>query len=236
MSTPAPPLGYALDTQPAFLQPTVAQTKFVHVPSNGKAVAEVDSASPNTIQVREPGKFTPGIQAHEETHVFQRSRQTEDPSLIDTVMNYLRPTPAPITGYDYGGIAGLEQARQQGKTIANYGPEAQAEIVRDFQEKTQAAIKSGDTATLDRLNSAYHPFVSQLAALPARGDTSKTIDTHPAAPGLPPSAVSGIMEPDALLGGQARIVAPSGYKLDGAALPKKSQLEQLRAAQRSASQ
>lgn len=235
MSTPTPPLGYAIDTQPAFLQPTVAQTKFVRAPSNGIAVAEVDANSPNTIQVREPGKFTPGIQTHEETHVFQRSRQADDPGLIDTVMNYLRGAPTPKAGYDYGGIAGLEQARAQQKTIANYGPEAQAEIVRDFQEKTQAAIKSGDTAALDRLNAAYSPFVGQLAKLPAKGDTSNTIDTHPAAPGLPPSSVTGIMKPDALLGGQARIVAPQGYQLDNA-LPKKSELERLRATQRSPSQ
>lgn len=233
MSTPAPPLGYALDTQPAFLQPTVAQTKFVRAPSNGVAVAEVDANSPNTIQVREPEKFTPGIQTHEETHVFQRSRQADDPGIIDTVMNYLRGAPAPKAGYDYGGIEGLEQARAQQKTIANYGPEAQAEIVRDFQEKTQAAIKSGDAAALDRLTKAYHPFVSQLASLPAKGDPMTSIDTHPAAPGLPPSSVSGIMEPDALLGGQARIVTPKGYRLDS---PKKQQLERLRAAQRSAPQ
>jgi hypothetical protein len=231
MSTPAPPLGYAIDTQPAFLQPTVAQTKFVAAPANGKAVAEVDADSPNTIKVREPGKFTPGIQTHEETHVFQRSRKTDDPGLIDTVMNYLRPTPAPKAGYDYGGIEGLEQARAQGKTIANYGPEAQAEIVRNFQEQTQQAIKSGDTNLLDRVNAAYAPFVRQLAALPAKDDTSNTIDTKPAAPGLPPSSVTGIMKPDALLGGQARIVAPQGYKLDNL-LPKKSELEKLRAQQR----
>lgn len=240
MSTPAPPLGYALDTQPAFLQPTAAQTKFAAAPSNGLAVAEVDANAPDTIKVREPSRFTPGVEAHELTHRYQKTRQQEQPQgLLSSVMNYLNPGSEHIAqrgGYDYGGIEGLEKARAQGKTIADYGEEAQAEIVRNFQEQTQAAIKSGDTAALDRLNAAYHPFVSQLAALPARGDTSKTIDTHPAAPGLPPSAVSGIMEPDALLGGQARIVAPSGYKLDGAALPKKSQLEQIRAAQRSASQ
>jgi hypothetical protein len=230
MSTPTPPLGYALDTQPAFLQPTVAKTKFVSAPANGIAVAEVDADAPSTIKVREPGKLTPGIETHEETHVFQRSRQGENPGLIDTVMNYLRPQSAPLAGYDYGGIAGLEKARQQEKTIANYGPEAQAEIVRDFQEKTQQAIKSGDTAALDRLNAAYHPFVGQLAALPAKGDPMTSIDTHPAAPGLPPSSVTGIMEPDALLGGQARIVPPSGYRIDS---PKKRELEKLRAQQRS---
>lgn len=55
-------------------------------------------------------------------------------------------------GYDYGGPAGLATALGQGKRLANFNREQQAQIAQDYYTAT---CTSGDTT-------AYEPFIRQL--------------------------------------------------------------------------
>lgn len=205
------PTKYRLEDLPEFLRPTAAKAKIERAPSNGIAIAEVDGSDPNTILVREPEQFTLPAQTHEETHVFQFGR---NPAVVKEMEENLTSGKLPRT-YDYGGIDGLLAARKQGKTIADYGPEQQAQMVSDFQRLTLQAMKNGDPELLDRVNAAYVPFVRQLASLPGRNDPMTSINTTPLPPGLPPSSITGIMEPDDLLGGAARVVLPVIHRMRG---------------------
>lgn len=204
---PGAPVGYPVDQLPAFLRSTAATAKIESAPSDGKSIAEVDpQESTNTIRVREPKMFTPGVEAHELTHVWD---DTRNPGVIQRENEMIQSGTMPM-GYDYGGMAGLMKARLARKTIADYGPEQRAEMVKDFQEATQEAIRRGDAAQLDKVNAAYAPFVRQEAALPDRNDPMTSIDVTPKAPGLPPATESGILAPDRLIGGDERLLAYPG--------------------------
>ncbi len=68
---------------------------------------------------------------HEAMHV--RQHQAEGlPSLFRTLKAHLKFGAAV---YDYGGPAGIDQARAQGKGLAGFNPEAQGEIARDFYRR-----------------------------------------------------------------------------------------------------
>jgi hypothetical protein len=88
-------------------------------------------------------------------------------------------------------------------------------MVEDYQRLTGDAMAKKDTKALDKITKAYHPFILQLARLPGKNDpmTMTKADMTPAAPGPPPSSVSGVMMPDKLLGGAGQVVLPKGYKL-----------------------
>lgn len=209
----APPPGYSLEDVPAFLRPTAATMNVQVQPPNGIDVARVTSTNPNTVEVNEPSQFGQPQLDHEVTHGYQFSR---NPAVVSQMEGDLASGRVP-TAYTYGGPQGLIQARQQGKTIADFGPEQQAEMVKDYQQGTQAAIASGDAGKLDRLNQAYGPYLQQLARLPGKNDSMTTMtqqDLTPAAPGLPPASESGIMAPSKLLGGPMKIVPPAGYTLE----------------------
>ena len=209
MGSPSPSLGYPVEQLPAFLRPTAAQSKIVRAPSNGVALAEVDPDAPEEIKVREPEQFTLPAETHEQTHIFEDSR---NPAVIEQENRDLVSGQLPKT-YDYGGLNGLMRARLAGKTIANYGPEQRAEMVKDFQQQTQGAVASGNAAALDRANAAYAPIVRQLAAEPGKNDSMTTMtqqDLTPAPPGLPPATESGILAPDKLMGGEEKALAYPG--------------------------
>lgn len=219
MSTPNPPLGYALEQLPEFLWPTATRTNIVERPANGVDIAVVTPQQPSAIQVHDRQLFTEPVEAHELTHVFQRSRnQAVVNDLADAQSHLLTADGnAQRQAYDYGGLAGLMAARIHGKTIADYGPEAQAQMVSDYQRLTQQAITQGNERQLDAVNAAYGPFVHQIANLPGKNDSMTTMtqrDLTPDAPGLPPSTETGIMEPNPLIGGAARVLPPAGYRLE----------------------
>lgn len=197
--------GYSVDDVPAFLRPTAEQSKVVIQPPNGKDIAVVHSSSPKEIDVNEVKQFGQPQLNHEETHVFEFSR---NPAVVQRMESDLATGKLPKS-YTYGGADGLLQAQLQHKTIADFGPEQHAEMVRNYAEDTKDAIRRGDAAALDKLNKAYGPFIKQLAGLPGRGLSMTTMtqkDLTPAAPGLPPATETGILAPNPLLGGPARVL------------------------------
>ena len=214
-SKPVPPPGYSLEDVPDFLKPTAATSKVVIQPPNGLDVARVTSTDPTTVQVNQRDQFGQPQLNHEETHVFEFSR---NPAVVQQMEGDLASGKLPKT-YTYGGADGLLQAQMQHKTIADFGPEQHAEMVRNYASESTEAIIKGDTAKLDKLNRAYKPFLNQLANLPGKNDSMTTMtqkDLTPADPGLPPSAVTGIMEPLKVMGGKTRVLKhlPRGYTLE----------------------
>ncbi|CAN5950982.1 unnamed protein product [Sphagnum jensenii] len=154
--------------------------------------------------------FTQPVQTHEATHVYQLSRND---GFLDDAMdtkNFVGKNAGTLL--DYGGISGLENAINQRKTIANFNAEQQAQIVSDYQRLVAEAIKKGDRKALSRVTAAYHPFVSQLASIPPRGEDMTKMtkqDLSPAAPSVPPATVAGMpMVPDPLLGGGYNTSSP----------------------------
>jgi len=103
---------------------------------------------------------------------------------------------------------GLMQAQKQGKTIADFNPEQQADMVEHYQAITQHAIKTGNRAMLAQATAAYEPYVGQLARIPGKGANMTQMsqqDLTPPAPGVPPATVAGMpMYPSKLLGGAMR--------------------------------
>ncbi len=157
--------------------------------------------------------FTLPVETHEETHVFQLSRNPE----VLTRMEENLASGKIRRDYDYGGMEGLLQAHRDRKTITDFGPEQQAEMVRDFQEKTQEAFKKHDPALLDKVNEAYGPYIRQLAGLPGKNELMTVMtqkDLTPPAPGLPPAVETGILAEDKLLGSKMEIIPPKGYRLE----------------------
>lgn len=200
-----PPNGYSLQNVPNFLKPTAANMTVDVQPPNGLDVARVTSTNPNVVQVNQPDQFGQPQLNHEVTHGFQFSR---NPAVVQQMEGDLASGELPKS-YTYGGADGLLAAQQQRKTIADFGPEQQAEMVSNYQQEAQNAIAQKDMAGLDKLNQAYGPYIRQLVNLPGRNDSMTQMsqqDLTPAAPGLPPSSVTGIMEPLAAIGGNARIV------------------------------
>jgi hypothetical protein len=203
-----PPNGYSLASVPNFLKPTAANMTIQIQPPNGIDVARVSSTNPSVVQVNQPDQFGQPQLNHEVVHGYEFSR---NPAVVSQMEGDLASGKLPRT-YTYGGADGLLAAQQQHKTIADFGPEQHAEMVRNYTTDAQAAIASKDMATLDKLNKAYGPYINQLVNLPGKNDSMTQMsqqDLTPPAPGLPPSAITGIMEPLNAIGGPARVIPTS---------------------------
>lgn len=121
------------------------------------------------INVVSPSAYTKPAAAHEATHVFQNTRNDQ----FQDLGNALLPNGATsLADYDYGGVAGL-QANPQ-KTVADYNPEQQAQMVQDLTQ-AQAQLHPGMTqaqlAAWDRTKTALERPIQQLAAVPAQDDS-----------------------------------------------------------------
>jgi hypothetical protein len=209
LKPPNPPIGYRLEVNkmPSFLRPTAATSKIVAAPLDDIAVAEVDSDNPKKILVRDPKNFTLPVETHEETHVFQFSR---NPAIVNQWKDNLRKGNL-TESYDYGGMDGLLQAQREHRSITSFGLEQQADIVKDFQQLTDKAIANKDFALLDKVNAAYGPYVRQLANLPAKNESMTTMtrrDLTPPPPGLPPATETGILAENKLLGSREMFLPP----------------------------
>lgn len=209
------PIGAKLEWEkmPAFLQPTARASHVQPVTPTGDFLARVRTQQPDTVQVAYPQMFTLPDETHEETHVFQLSRNPavrRDMDRQELKLQGIRQhNPSdPMAGYGYGGDVGLVRDRREGKTIADFNPEQQAQMVSAYQQATNRAMATGNTRMLDTANAAYAPFVRQLASLPGRNDPMNAIDLTPRAPGLPPAAISGFMAPDDTMGGNWKYVRP----------------------------
>lgn len=219
MSTqPTPPPGYSLEAVPDFLKPTAEKMTVDVEKPNGLDLARVTASNPTVVQVNERDQFGQPQLNHEVTHGFQFDR---NPAIVQQMEANLASGKLPKT-YTYGGADGLLEAQRQGKTIADFGPEQQAEMVKDYQKGTQDAIKRGDAAALDKLNEAYGLYIHQLANLPGKNESMTTMtqkDLTPAAPGLPPAEETGLLVANKLLGNEVKVLRhppklPKGYHLE----------------------
>lgn len=61
-------------------------------------------------------------------------------------------------GYQYGGEAGLIEARQKGMTFASFNPEQQGNIVRDFWVRKRSGLDAA----------AWQPFIDDLLQMSVR--------------------------------------------------------------------
>lgn len=233
---PTPPKGYTLDTPtkgtpsksealpsmnsaPLFIRNSVDMSKVrqtVGAPRANETQALADvrpQEDPYSINVFRPDLYKNPDRDHEITHVFQETRNPQ-------VQPFAGTQGGGKDNFDYGGQAGLEKARLQGKTISHFNAEQQAEMVKDYKSKHDHYLelaKSGKMTPKDvrdsyALMQAYHPFISQLASMPGVNDNMKTINTTAAAPGLPSPSVAGlgVIQADPLLGGMSQYPAAKG--------------------------
>jgi hypothetical protein len=72
---------------------------------------------------------------HEMTHIWQMNHQRKLLFGFSTIPSWIRYVYKQFTDsdvlYDYGGVAGLRRARQEGKLFSDFGTEQQAMIVED---------------------------------------------------------------------------------------------------------
>ena len=224
---PVSPLDYS--DVPAFLKRDVDLSKVQQVRAQPKtadeqrAEAYVFNDAPYKVNVNMPQYFGKPDLNHELTHVDQFTRSPDIPQPY-----------APTVGgghdsYDYGGTAGLHQARNSGKTMASFNQEQQANMVRDYkaaqdkylEKAAKGVVTKEDEQHMYDAYQAYHPFVAQLAAVPGAGERLQpsmvdealgrnlpTIPVRPAAPGLPAYDTPGlgVMPADPLLGGRSQAV------------------------------
>ncbi len=246
---PVPPAGYKLDVKPpagyvpdndmpgygdvpAFLQQGLDMGKVRQVvtePQNDldrNATAKENSSDPYKIQVLAPDLYGPPILNHELTHTYQ-----------DTRAQGITPA-SPVTqsgtrAYSYGGVQGLQAARMQGKTVSDFNPEQQADMVKDYKWEHDQYLKkaaSGKITPADEkraydLQQAYHPFIRQLAGMPGQQENLQrsplkellgiqkpvAIDRRPTPPGLPSYDTPGlgVLPADPLMGGKSQSTVKS---------------------------
>lgn len=249
----APTMSSTDDSIPAFIRNAVDVNRIQQVVQpqsqvqgdgpKSNVVAEVDSTSPNRIDVFQPNRYDAGSRNHELTHIYQDSRSNELPQSQD-VKNNIQADNDP---YDYSGsktsartlpqaqqmqvkLEGLQKAQKSGKTITDYNTEQQAEMVRDYKQQHDSflqKVKDGkatktDLQKMSDLQNTYHPFIEQMANMPSKdaaihpgylnlllGRHMPTIDTRPAAPGLPSFATAGMgmVTADPLMGGKSQAIA-----------------------------
>ena len=94
--------------------------------------------------------------AHELTHVYQFQQRgwvyLREAAVLQVKYELWRRTGLGSNPYDYGGVEGLEQALEDGKTFGDFNVEQQGAIVEDYWERRQ---NGQDT-------SAYDPFIEDL--------------------------------------------------------------------------
>lgn len=195
----------------------------------------IAEAQPGRIAVTDPAKYTTQTRDHEMTHEFQQSRSNGAvavPGVGDVAPFGQHPTAAPERydagdprNYSYGGEQALLDAQADGKSIADFNVEQQADLVSHYQAKQNAYLAKADAGTLTPADEnamhqsyrAYHPLVQQLAAQPKSfSDSLPPLKTMmgigkqaplapaPAAPGLPYGVAGlGVTPTDDLLAGKA---------------------------------
>lgn len=87
---------------------------------------------------------------HEMTHVWQ-FRQGGTRTAFEAVWQQLRLGPAV---YDYGGQTGLEAASARHASLADFNPEQQGDIVRDYYLRKKMGLATR----------AWEPFIAELHA------------------------------------------------------------------------
>lgn len=151
--------------------------------------------APTTINVTDPSKFTQAVKVHEQTHLYQNTR--------NAAFKQSLPNPTETGTYQYGGPAGLDKLHAQGKSIADLSVEQQARIQEDWtriqghyaMHAATGKLTPQDAADYDRYKGSYGRAIGQIAGVPNQADYDGAfdIDTTPKPPGAPPAAASGIV-------------------------------------------
>lgn len=202
-----------LKNAPAFVQKALTQesTQYRFGDAfHGNRVGHVNS--PRAIFIDKPLLFNAAAQAHEATHVYQGTLRHS-------------PTPDPEeqkgghANYDYGGWAGLIEARRRGRTINDFTDEQQAQMVDDYVNLQQQLhsesfqnhapiVQQGMLERWDQANQALAPYLRQLAGQPKMDDPEgdifhpEKLDLKPPPPpGPPPAALTGTAVPLPEIGG-----------------------------------
>ena len=223
---------------PAFIKQGVDMNKVtqkVKTPQTedeSNSIAITYSDKPHEISVFEPSSYGTSVRNHELTHTFQFTRNPDisvsNEPKQGIVSGLLNPTQHPDTQYDYGWVNGLEEARRKGKTVSDFNREQQADMVEDYKKihdyyldkAKKGTVTPDDERRMYRAQQAYHPFVAQLAKMPAKDvpvsanpllqllgyKKPPTIDRKPEAPGLPSYDTPGlgVLPRDPLMGGRSQ--------------------------------
>lgn len=224
MPDPKPPTGYNLvprdSSVPSFIRESVGPVKEKVSPSlklDVPGVETVAEATPGSIDVYDPAKYTPQIRNHEMMHQFQDTRSNGNIKLpfgyeiplsgASSSSTPMKHEEGSLANYDYGGQAGLQALLNSHKTAANLNREQQADVVADYKAKQDAylaKVKAGKATPADlkamyETHQAYHPFVQQMADAP-----NNLLDTLPSI-----GTLLGIGKPKSLLTNPAAPGLPS---------------------------
>ena len=187
-----------------------------------QSIAAVSNDDPYKVEVYKPEFYGTGVRAHELTHTYQFTRNP------DLNVSKNPPSGEPIN-YDYGWVPGLEKAQKEGKTVSDFNQEQQADMVEDYKrihdmyldKAKKGMVTPEDERAMYRAQKAYHPFVKQLASMPAKDvpvssnpllqllgyKKPPTIDLKsPEPPGLPSYDTPGlgVLPADPLIGGRSQ--------------------------------
>lgn len=218
----------SLDDVPTFLKQGLDMNKVKQTVTEPEteqdrnSIAKVSSNDPYNIKVLSPDLYGSSVQHHELTHTYQETRNKSLPPVAKDVPN------TGHAAYDYGGITGLQTARQQKKTIADFNYEQQAEIVKDYKALHDSYLKKAATGKMPPaeekqmydLQQTYHPFIKQLADMPGQKENldrspllellgiqkPSALSKQPEAPGLPSYETPGlgVVSADKLMGGKSQ--------------------------------
>lgn len=151
------------------------------------------------ISVTRPGMYDKPAAAHETTHVFQNTRNDQ----FQDLGNALLPNgTTSLKDYDYGGVKGLQTNPQ--KTIANYNPEQQAQMVEDLtraQGSLKPLMSRQQLQQWDNTKMALERPIRQLASIPAQDNSiGGRIDhyLHERGFGDPIARIRGVLSPPTL--------------------------------------
>ncbi len=220
---------YVNPEPPAFLKQGLDMSKVtqpVRKPTTedeSNSIAVTDSDKPYEIKVFHPEDYGTSVRAHELTHTFQFTR-----AISPKEVGKLGATVNTPEQYQYGWVKGLEEAQKNRKTVSDFNLEQQADMVSDYKnihdmyldKAKKGTITPEDERLMYRAQKAYHPFVKQLASMPAKKDQvtsnpllqllgyakSPTINTKPEPPGLPSYDTPGlgVLPRDPLMGGKSQ--------------------------------
>jgi len=177
---PKPPAGYTIQQttnagEPYWVSDAVGRPVAVQsAPDRSMAdprlveLAFVDAANHPTsnVQVVTPNLYTPSVAAHETTHNFQFSRNSDFQQNLDALDN--APHPAGPTGkYDYGGVEGLAKNHTE---LGKLNREQQARIVEDLttaQSKLHPHMSQAELAQWDKTKTTLERPIQELQRVPA---------------------------------------------------------------------
>lgn len=164
-------------------------------------LAEVADVPPGQtyVNVAMPLRYDKPTAAHETTHVFQNTRNDRFQDLGSALLPHGAQSQA---DYDYGGVKGLMAHPR--KTITDYNPEQQAQMVEDLtraQGRLTPRMSRQQLQNWDTTKMALERPIRQLANIPqADSSLGGRVDhyLHDRGFGEPIARLRGILSPPSL--------------------------------------